>query len=60
MKETDILIVGAGPAGLSAGIAAAKHGAKVLVIDENRKLDLVFDTDPASDKGGSSAATKRQ
>ncbi|EFI2350332.1 phage portal protein [Escherichia coli] len=24
-------------------------------IDENRKLDLVFDTDPASDKGGSSA-----
>ncbi|EJT7015840.1 phage portal protein, partial [Escherichia coli] len=25
-----------------------------------RKLDLVFDTDPASDKGGSSAATKRQ
>ncbi|EPE6524880.1 phage portal protein, partial [Escherichia coli] len=29
-------------------------------IDENRKLDLVFDTDPASDKGGSSAATKRQ
>ncbi|HCP1861738.1 phage portal protein, partial [Escherichia coli] len=23
-------------------------------------LDLVFDTDPASDKGGSSAATKRQ
>lgn len=37
MKETDILIVGAGPAGLSAGIAAAKHGAKVLVIDENRK-----------------------
>ena len=37
MKETDILIVGVGPAGLSAGIAAAKHGAKVLVIDENRK-----------------------
>ncbi|MFP1452045.1 hypothetical protein ACLB1N_09015 [Escherichia coli] len=29
-------------------------------IDENRKLDLVFDTDPASDKGGSSAATNRQ
>ena len=29
-------------------------------IDENRKLDLVFDTDPGSDKGGSSAATKRQ
>ena len=36
-KKIDIAIVGAGPAGLSAGIEAAKEGAKVLIIDENEK-----------------------
>jgi len=34
--ETDIAIVGAGPAGLSAAIHAAKSGARVTLIDENR------------------------
>jgi len=37
-KETinvDVLVVGAGPAGLSASIEAAKQGASVLLIDEN-------------------------
>ena len=33
--ETEIAVVGAGPAGLSAAIRAANAGAKVLVIDEN-------------------------
>ena len=33
--ETDIAIVGAGPAGLSAAVYAAKLGAKTLVMDEN-------------------------
>ena len=33
--ETDIAIVGAGPAGLSAAIYAARLGARVLVMDEN-------------------------
>ncbi len=39
MKQinTDVAIVGAGPAGLSAAIQAAKLGAKVMVFDENRK-----------------------
>ena len=37
MKETDILIVGSGPAGLGAAIEAAECGAKVLLVDENRK-----------------------
>ena len=37
MKKTDILIVGAGPAGLGAAIEAAKAGAAVLLIDENLK-----------------------
>jgi sarcosine oxidase subunit alpha len=37
-KETinvDVLVVGAGPAGLSASIEAAKQGASVLLVDEN-------------------------
>lgn len=29
-------------------------------IDENRKLDMVFDTDPVNDKGGNSAGMERQ
>ena len=35
MKQIDILVVGAGPAGLCAGISAAQAGAKVMIIDEN-------------------------
>ena len=37
MTEMDILIVGAGPAGLSAAIEAAECGASVLVVDENSR-----------------------
>lgn len=36
-KDVEILIIGAGPAGLSAAIEAAKYGADVLVVDENNK-----------------------
>ncbi len=35
--STDVAIIGAGPAGLSAAIQAAKLGAKVIVFDENKK-----------------------
>jgi thioredoxin reductase/bacterioferritin-associated ferredoxin len=34
-RETPLVIIGGGPGGLSAAIAAANAGAKVLVIDEN-------------------------
>lgn len=37
MQHTDIVIVGAGPAGLSAAIEAGRLGAEVVVIDENAK-----------------------
>lgn len=37
MSRIPVVIVGAGPAGLSAAIEAAKAGAKVLVIDENSR-----------------------
>ncbi|WP_313346053.1 NAD(P)/FAD-dependent oxidoreductase [Sedimentibacter sp.] len=33
----DVVIIGAGPAGLAASIEAAKAGARVLLIDENNK-----------------------
>ena len=33
--ETDVLVVGGGPAGMSAAINAGKYGAKVLLVDEN-------------------------
>lgn len=35
MKRYDLIIVGAGPSGLSAAIQAAGYGAKVAVFDEN-------------------------
>lgn len=33
----DLIVIGAGPAGLSAAIEAAKHGIKPIVFDENEK-----------------------
>ncbi len=37
MTRYDLIVVGAGPAGLSAAIEAAKRGLKVIVFDENAK-----------------------
>jgi D-hydroxyproline dehydrogenase subunit alpha len=37
VTETDVAIIGAGPAGLSAAIAAAQSGARVVVVDEYSK-----------------------
>ena len=37
MKRYDLIIVGAGPSGLSAAVEAAKRGLKVVVFDENEK-----------------------
>ncbi|CAH8705658.1 NAD(P)/FAD-dependent oxidoreductase [Paenibacillus thiaminolyticus] len=38
MKETDIIVIGGGPSGLMACIAAAGEGADVLLIDKGDKL----------------------
>ncbi len=35
IRQVDILVVGAGPAGLSAAVEARRAGASVLVVDEN-------------------------
>ena len=34
-RHADVLVVGAGPAGMAAATAAARHGAKVIVLDDN-------------------------
>lgn len=38
MKQYDVIVVGGGSAGLMACIAAATHGAKVLLLDKGSKL----------------------
>ncbi len=37
MKRYDLIVIGAGPAGLSAAIEAGQQGLKVIVFDENAK-----------------------
>lgn len=37
MERYDLIVIGAGPSGLSAGIEAAKTGASVIIFDENEK-----------------------
>ena len=37
-KFCDVAIIGAGPAGLSAAVEAARSGAEVILIDENKEL----------------------
>jgi|Deesub1362B_J571_1020462.scaffolds.fasta_scaffold00004_423 geranylgeranyl reductase family protein len=39
-NEIDILIIGGGPAGLSAGLAAAKSGFETLIIDKKREIGV--------------------
>jgi len=35
MKRADVIVVGAGPAGIAAATAAARHGQSVLLLDDN-------------------------
>jgi NADPH-dependent 2,4-dienoyl-CoA reductase/sulfur reductase-like enzyme len=35
MKHSDVIVVGAGPAGIAAATAAARHGLSVLLLDDN-------------------------
>lgn len=37
MKRHELIIIGAGPAGLSAAIEAKKNGMDVIVFDENQR-----------------------
>jgi sarcosine oxidase subunit alpha len=53
----DVLVVGAGPAGLSAALAAAASGAKVIICDEQPEFGGSLLSEPASSQAtGSHAA----
>ncbi|WP_295044569.1 sarcosine oxidase subunit alpha [uncultured Paracoccus sp.] len=45
--HTDVLIVGAGPAGIAAALAAAQSGADVTLVDENAEMGGSLLSDPA-------------
>lgn len=38
MKQYDVIVIGGGPSGLMAAIAAGEQGAGVLLIDKGNKL----------------------
>lgn len=38
MRTPDVMVIGGGPAGLSAALAAAEYGARVLIADRNDRL----------------------
>ena len=38
MKEVDVAVVGAGPAGLAAAVEASRAGARVLILEESRRI----------------------
>ncbi|WP_066495643.1 NAD(P)/FAD-dependent oxidoreductase [Abyssisolibacter fermentans] len=38
MKNVELAVIGGGPAGLCAAISAASSGAKVLIVDRNKKI----------------------
>lgn len=57
MTQTDLLVVGAGPAGLAAAAEAARTGVKVLVVDDNlRAGGQIYRQVPVEFKAGTSAA----
>lgn len=53
-KHCDLLVIGAGPSGLSAALAAASEGLEVVLVDENRNLGGSLNYDYA----GSDASRK--
>ena len=37
-KEADVLVIGGGPAGIAAAVCAARHGAHVILCEQNGYL----------------------
>jgi flavin-dependent dehydrogenase len=53
MKEVDLVIIGGGPAGITAATEAARMGASVALIEENQNLGgKVFTPAGITIKGG--------
>lgn len=42
MRRADVAVIGAGPAGMAAALAAAEAGARVVVVDEYRRMGGQF------------------
>ncbi|MFC6489286.1 sarcosine oxidase subunit alpha [Nitratireductor sp. GCM10026969] len=53
--HTDVLVIGAGPSGIAAARAAAKAGAKVVLVDENAEMGGSLLSDPQLRIDGSAA-----
>ncbi len=49
---TDVLVVGAGPSGLSAAISAAESGAQVVLVDENTRAGGTLTYAKSANEGG--------
>src|SRR5262249_8789769 len=50
----DVLVIGAGPAGLSAALAAGRTGARVMLVDDQPELGGSLLSDPAPSAPGES------
>jgi NADPH-dependent 2,4-dienoyl-CoA reductase/sulfur reductase-like enzyme len=67
MTRTDVLVIGAGPAGIAAATAAAESGRSVLVLDDNaaaggqiwREAPVAARAAPSEDKGPKQRALAR-
>jgi sarcosine oxidase, subunit alpha len=51
----DVLVVGAGPAGLAAALTAGRSGASVVLVDEHSEMGGTLLSEPATDIDGLSA-----
>jgi NADPH-dependent 2,4-dienoyl-CoA reductase/sulfur reductase-like enzyme len=60
MPPVDVAIVGGGPAGLSAALAAAEAGARVALIDEGERLGGQFYRQPARPPNGQLSSALRE
>ena len=52
---TDVLVVGSGPSGLAAALAAAKHGANVLLVEQSFFLGGMLGSTPLNVDGAAGA-----
>ena len=56
----DVLVIGAGPAGLSAALAAGRSGARVILVDDDFRLGGRLNSDRVSVGGGAASAWAAQ
>ncbi len=54
--HADVAVIGGGPAGMAAALAAAEHGAKVALIDDQPRLGGSLRFNPSANPGDSDAA----